>query len=142
MEYPMHFLCRRCRFPPILSFTFVFVKNSSRRLVYLDWVRGVAVVIMLQGHVLEGWLRPEDRTSSWFWFSQYLGGFPAPIFLFLVGASLALVLDRMRAKGASIGELAMKVLRRSGWILFLAYAFRIEQFLMWYPGSHWSDVFR
>jgi uncharacterized membrane protein len=105
-------------------------------------MRGLAVVIMLQGHVLEGWLRPQDRSSEWFWLSQFLGGLPAPIFLFLVGASLALVLDRMRAKGASMAQLALRVLRRGAWILVLAYAFRIEQFLMWYPGSLWTDIFR
>ena len=116
--------------------------NSSKRLVYLDWMRGLAVVIMLQGHVLEGWLRPQDRNTEWFWLSQFLGGLPAPVFLFLVGTSLALVLDRMRAKGASVGRLAMRVVRRSAWILLLAYAFRIEQFLMWYPDSQWNDVFR
>src|SRR3954468_20009937 len=105
-------------------------------------MRGLAAVIMLQGHVFDGWVRAQDRTSEWFWLSQFLGGLPAPIFLFLVGTSLALVLDRMRAKGASIGQLAMRVFRRSAWLLLLVYAFRIEQFLMWYPGSHWSDVFR
>jgi hypothetical protein len=48
----------------------------------------------------------------------------------------------MRANGASSRELAVKVLRRGGWILLLAYAFRVEQFLVWYPHSAWSDVFR
>src|SRR5688572_18842620 len=116
--------------------------TSSRRVVYLDWMRGLAAVIMLQGHVLEGWLRPEDRTGEWFWLSQFLGGLPAPIFLFLVGTSLALVLDRMRAKGASGVQMAVTVLRRGGWILLLAYAFRVEQFLMWYPGPPLSDLLR
>ena len=139
----MHFLCRRRTFASILFvLLFVLPMTSSNRLAYLDWMRGLAVLIMLQGHVLEGWLRPEDRDTEWFWLSQFLGGLPAPIFLFLVGASLALVLDRMRAKGASARQLAMRVVRRGGWILLLAYAFRLEQFLMWYPGSHWDDVFR
>src|SRR5262245_24248367 len=97
---------------------------------------------MLQGHVMEAWVRPQDRSSEWFWFSQFLGGLPAPIFLFLVGVSLALVLDRMREKGASSRDLATKVLRRGSWILLLAYAFRIEQFLIWYPASQWVDLFR
>jgi uncharacterized membrane protein len=105
-------------------------------------MRGLAVLIMLQGHVLDGWVRPEDRSGEWFWLSQFLGGLPAPIFLFLVGVSLALVLDRMREKGAPYGALASKVLRRGGWILLLAYAFRIEQFVVWYPQSQWSEVFR
>src|SRR5437764_15439954 len=103
-------------------------------------MRGLAAAIMLQGHVMDGWVRPEDRSSEWFWLSQFLGGLPAPIFLFLVGTSLALILDRMRSKGASVGQLATRVLRRAGWILLLAYGFRVEQFLMWYPGSQWSDL--
>src|SRR5438477_5624537 len=105
-------------------------------------MRGLAALIMLQGHALDAWVRPADRSGEWFWFSQFLGGLPAPIFLFLVGTSLALLLDRMRSKGASHWQLAMRVARRSAWILLLAYAFRIEQFLMWYPASQWRDVFR
>jgi uncharacterized membrane protein len=118
------------------------VTKNANRLPYLDWMRGLAVVIMLQGHVMDGWLRPQDRTSEWFWLSQFLGGFPAPIFLFLVGVSLALALDKMRAKGASSSELVWKVVRRGGWILLLAYAFRVEQFLVWYPASEWSGILR
>ncbi|PYS00134.1 MAG: hypothetical protein DMG12_18675 [Acidobacteria bacterium] len=105
-------------------------------------MRGLAVVLMLQGHVLDGWVRPQERTGEWFWLSQFLGGFPAPIFLFLVGISLAMVLDRKRARGASTAELARNVVRRGGGILLLAYAFRLEQFLVWYPASDWGDVFR
>src|SRR3977135_42941 len=105
-------------------------------------MRGLAVVLMLQGHLFDGWVRPQDRTGEWFWLSQFLGGFPAPIFLFLVGVSLALVLDRMRAKGASPAELALKVVRRGGWILLLAYAFRLEQFLVWSPASQWTDLLK
>lgn len=116
--------------------------KTSNRLPYLDWMRGLGVLIMLQGHVLESWVRPQDRSGEWFRMSQFLGGLPAPIFLFLVGVSLALVLDRMRSKGASTAQLCSKVLRRSGWILFLAYAFRFEQYVMWYPASKGTDVFR
>jgi uncharacterized membrane protein len=118
------------------------VTHKSNRLVYLDWMRGLAVLIMLQGHVIDAWVRPADRSGEWFWLSQFLGGLPAPIFLFLVGVSLAIVLDRMRAKGASLQELVMKIIRRAGWILLLAYVFRIEQFLVWYPASQWSDLFK
>ena len=118
------------------------MRTQSDRLAYLDWMRGMAAAIMLQGHVFDGWLRPQDRTSEWFWLSQFMGGLPAPTFLFLVGVSLALVLDRMRSKGASTANLIQRVVRRGAWILFLAYAFRIEQFLVWYPASDWSGVFR
>jgi uncharacterized membrane protein len=118
------------------------VTKNLHRLTYLDWMRGLAVLIMLQGHVIDSWVRPQDRSREWFWLSQFLGGLPAPIFLFLVGVSLAFVLDRMRAKGASSRDLVLKVLRRGGWIMLLAYAFRLEQFLVWYPASQWDGVFK
>src|SRR5256885_8048509 len=98
-------------------------------------MRGLAGVLMLQGHLFDGWLRPQDRSGEWFWLSQFLGGLPAPIFLFLVGVSLAIVLDKMRAKGASVRDLALKVVCRSGGVLALAFVFRLGQILMWYPAS-------
>jgi len=118
------------------------VVKTSKRLSYLDWMRGLLVLIMLQGHVVDAWVRPQDRSGEWFWLSQFLGGLPAPFFLFLVGVSLALVLDRLRVRGASPRDLALKVLRRGGWLLFLAYVFRVEQFLVWYPASLWKDLWK
>ena len=115
---------------------------TKTRLGCLDWMRGLAAGIMLQGHVLDGWLRPHERSGEWFWLSQFLGGMPAPIFLFLVGVSLALVLDKMRSRNASSGAIFGKVVRRAGWILLLAYAFRLEQYLAWYPGAQWEGVFK
>src|SRR5437868_2563015 len=83
------------------SFRKVFqhrLKRQSARLDYLDWLRGLAALIMLQGHAFDNWLHPQYRDGEWFWLSQFLGGLPAPIFLFLTGVSLALVLDRMRSE--------------------------------------------
>ena len=87
---------------------------TSNRLRYLDWMRGLAAFIMLQGHVMDGWLRPQDRSGEWFWLSQFLGGLPAPIFLFLVGVSLAIVLDSMRAKGAPVRSVFIEGKRMDG----------------------------
>jgi uncharacterized membrane protein len=118
------------------------VVKTSNRLTYLDWLRGLAALIMLQGHVIDAWVQPQDRSSEWFWLSQFLGGLPAPMFLFLVGVSLALMLGRMRENGATSRDLTIKIVRRGLWILFLAYVFRVEQFLIWYPASRWSDIFK
>lgn len=105
-------------------------------------MRGLAAAIMLQGHVLEGWVRVQDRWGEWFWLSQFLGGLPAPIFFFLVGVSLSLVTDKMRAKDLPLMGIVRTVLRRSGWILLLAYAFRLQQYLAWYPYSSWDGIFK
>ena len=57
---------------------------------YLDWMRGLAVVIMVFWHTLDAWTTPVDKASGAFWYCQLIGGFGAPIFLFLAGVSVAL----------------------------------------------------
>ena len=85
---------------------------SSVRLAPIDWMRGLACVLMFQTHCYDAWLSPEARRSTFFMYSQLLGTFPAPLFLFLAGISFALVTDRMRAKGASANEVAKTTIRR------------------------------
>ena len=41
-------------------------KSSPQRLQYLDWVRGLGAVIMLQGHVFDSYLRPDLRPGAAF----------------------------------------------------------------------------
>src|SRR5207244_7875792 len=84
----MHFLCRRRMFTRIL---FGLRMTSPNRLAYLDWMRGLAVLIMLQGHVLKGWLGLRDRGREWFWLNRFLGGLPGPNCLFSVETRLASV---------------------------------------------------
>src|SRR5689334_8102068 len=115
---------------------------KKSRLLYLDWLRGLAVLLMIQVHVLDSFLREDLRTSTVYQFSQFVGGWAAPLFLFMAGMSLTLVFDRLRQKGASPSELMKKALTRGGWILGLAFAFRFEQFLVWYPYAPWSDVLK
>ena len=105
-------------------------------------MRGLAVLIMLQGHAFDRWLRTDFRGGALFDLSQVFGGFPAPIFLFLVGSSMAIVVERLRRKGTSGSRRFLRVAKRGGLILLLAYAFRIEQYLVWYPASDWVGIFR
>ena len=57
---------------------------------YLDWMRGLAVVIMVGWHTLDSWTTPADKATDAFWYCMLIGGFGAPIFLFLAGLSVAL----------------------------------------------------
>ena len=62
---------------------------ASRR-GYLDWLRGLAVLIMIEAHLMDSWTRSPDRESEAFRWSATLGGFGAPLFRFLAGVSVAL----------------------------------------------------
>jgi hypothetical protein len=73
--------------------------TSSYRLEYLDWVRGIGAVIMLQGHVFHSFLRPELKTTGAYTLSQFVGGMPPALFLFLTGVTLAFLMDSIQRKG-------------------------------------------
>jgi uncharacterized membrane protein len=115
---------------------------SKSRLQYIDWLRGLAVVFMIQVHVTNSFLDESFRTTVWYTLSQFLGGLAAPAFLFTAGISIAIVFDRMVEKGATRPQLLEKAVRRAAWIFVLAYAFRIEQVVTWYPYGNWSDILK
>src|SRR5437870_4028844 len=48
---------------------------------------------MLQGHVFDSFLRTDQRGGGAFMVSQFLGGMPPAIFLFLTGVTLAFLMD-------------------------------------------------
>jgi peptidoglycan/LPS O-acetylase OafA/YrhL len=116
-------------------------KTSSHRLEYLDWVRGLGAVIMLQGHVFHSFLKPELREGGPYLLSQFVGGMPPAIFLFLTGVTLAFLMDSTERKGLPPLERAFTALRRSGYLFFLAFAFRIQLWIFAWPAP-WTDLFR
>ena len=83
-----------------------------KRLSYIDWMRGLACVLMFQTHCYDSWLSPAARNSPTFVWSQLLGTLPAPLFIFLSGISFALVTERLREKSAAPGEIARTTIRR------------------------------
>src|SRR5436309_16067473 len=116
--------------------------EKSQRLSHIDWMRGLACVLMFQTHCYDSWLSPEARKTAFFHVSQLRGTFPAPLFVFLAGVSFALVTDRLRAKGASRNAIARTTIRRSAEIFGLALLFRLQEFALGYPWSPWSDLLR
>jgi uncharacterized membrane protein len=97
---------------------------------------------MIQVHVFDSFLQENLHETESYRLSQFLGGLAAPLFLFMAGISLAIVFDRMREKEASSVQLIERALRRGAWILLLAYAFRVEQLVTWYPYANWADVWK
>jgi uncharacterized membrane protein len=97
---------------------------------YLDWLRGVAVLIMIEAHTLDAWTRLDDRGHSAYAWAMILGGFGAPVFLFLAGIALALASGSRLRKGRSAAE-AAALARRRGWqILGLAFLFRLQSWII------------
>ncbi len=96
-----------------------------RRLRYVDWLRGFAVLLMMQTHAYDAWLSPAAKETTFFVVSRYLGGYPAALFLFLAGVSLALVAHGRQRRGEPSGRIARQALGRAGMVLVYAVFFRL-----------------
>ena len=116
--------------------------SSTYRLAYIDWMRGLACVLMFQTHCYDSWLNPEARKTTFFMWSQLGGTLPAPLFLFLAGISFALVTDKLRQKGLVPNAIAQKTIRRGAEILALGLLFRLQEFVIAWGWSPWSDLLR
>ena len=117
-------------------------RNTSGRLAFLDWMRGFAVLIILQGHVFDSFTRPELRGQGPYIFSQFMGGIAPAIFLFLTGITMAFLIDRSERKGLAPVERLKTGLRRSGYLLMLAFLFRAQMWIFGYPFSGWHDLLK
>ena len=112
------------------------------RLRYIDWLRGLACLGMIEVHAYDAWLNGSGRASTFFRQSQFSGTIPAPLFMFLAGIAAALLMDRMRRKGAPAGEIAARLIRRGAQIFGLGMLFRIQEFLLGLPKAPWTDLLR
>jgi uncharacterized membrane protein len=115
---------------------------ARSRLAYIDWMRGLACVLMFQTHCYDSWLSPQARKSTFFMWSQLGGTLPAPLFLFLAGISFALVTDKLRQKGADAGQIASTTIRRGAEIFALGLLFRLQEYAIAFPWAPWTDLLR
>jgi uncharacterized membrane protein len=116
--------------------------SQRNRLLYLDWLRGVAGIIMLQGHVFQAFVKPDLRGGAAYMLSQFLGGMPPAIFLFLTGITLAFLMDSMERKGLSQWSRITGTLRRAGYLFGIALLFRVQLWVFSWPGSAWTNLLK
>jgi len=115
---------------------------AKPRLAYIDWMRGLACVLMFQTHCYDSWLGLDARKSTFFMWSQLGGTLPAPLFLFLAGISFALVTDKLRQKGADPNQIARTTILRGAEIFALGLLFRVQEYVLGLPWAPWTDLLR
>ena len=119
------------------------IQAPARRLAYIDWMRGLACVLMFQTHCYDSWMSPEAKKSSSLIAWSRLGGtLPAPLFIFLAGVSFALVTEKLREKGVARSAIAKQTIRRGAEIFGMGLLFRVQEFALGYPWSPWTDLLR
>src|SRR5260370_10436326 len=119
------------------------IQTPAGRLPYIDWMRGLACVLMFQTDWYESWMRREAKKSSSLIAWSRLGGtLPAPLFIFLAGVSFALVTEKLREKGIARDAIAKQTILRGAELFGMGLLFRLQEFALGYPWAPWTDLLR
>jgi uncharacterized membrane protein len=112
------------------------------RLPFLDWMRGVAAVIMLQGHTFHSFATPQARNEGPYNLSQFFGGIGPAIFLLLTGVTYAFIMAGGERKGLSTWTKWTGALRRARYLFILAFLFRFQMWAFAFGQSSWTDLLK
>jgi len=102
--------------------------GKPRRLDFIDLLRGWAVIIMIETHVLNATLLPSLRDGIPFKVMDFINGLVAPAFLFASGLAYAVVTRRKINDYLSFGFPLVKQLWRLLFILIIGYGLHIPKF--------------
>ncbi|HVI95783.1 MAG TPA: heparan-alpha-glucosaminide N-acetyltransferase domain-containing protein [Anaeromyxobacter sp.] len=119
--------------------------SPPRRKLWLDWQRGLAVLFMIEVHVLDAWLAPAARAGGAFDVLRMIGGLAAPGFLYMAGLSQALADASLERRGVAPPLRRRHAFGRAAWLLGVAYAFRLAEYLLggaWRRLGGFADVLR
>lgn len=117
--------------------------TAPTRRLYIDWLRGVAVLVMIMWHSIDSWTVPDAavRKSASFGVIIFFAGWAAPLFLFLAGVALPLAGAARMARGLDRRAVSA-MLQRRGWQVFLiAHLFRLQSFLL-NPNGSWNGLLK
>lgn len=96
---------------------------------------------MIEAHVLDAWTLRSERGSVAFGYLNILGGFAAPLFLWLAGVSLVLAAEQGLLKHGNRGAAGRSLMRRGLEIFILAFVFRAQSFIV-SPGNPLVSLLR
>jgi uncharacterized membrane protein len=101
---------------------------SSRRLAFIDLLRGWAVIVMIETHVVNATIQKSIAEAPWFEVINFINGLVAPTFLFASGMAFAVTTRRKREAYLSFGTPLLKQLWRLLFILIIAYILHLPKF--------------
>jgi len=103
----------------------VHSSEPKHRVIFIDLLRAIAVLQMVQGHTIDVLLAPELRTAEFpiynIWY--FLRGMTAPIFMFTAGTTFTYLFKSVR-KPFEENYRVKKGIRRALLLLFIGYILR------------------
>jgi uncharacterized membrane protein len=101
---------------------------GSRRVEFIDLLRGWAVIVMIETHVVNATLLPALRQSDFHHVLTFLNGLVAPTFVFASGMAFAITLRRKIADYIRWTPVLAKQIGRLLMILAIGYILHIPKF--------------
>lgn len=101
--------------------------KSKKRFLFLDILRGIAVIEMINGHSLDALLSLSQKSSLFYQIWMHVRGYTAPLFLFASGISFALsTIDRKEY--LIFSEKLYTRIKRLIFVIFLGYTLHLPYF--------------
>jgi len=95
---------------------------------------------MIQCHAFNSFTRLDLHDTSGYVLTQFIGGMAAPLFLFMAGMTFGFQMEGLEARGSGGLRRWWASLRRAGYVLALAYAFRFTNWLGSFPNASLEDL--
>jgi uncharacterized membrane protein len=118
-------------------------KGGGQRYGFVDLLRGFALVVMIETHVVNAYLPAALRRGEFYFWLSFVNGLVAPSFLFASGFSIVLQARRKWEDWLHLGPAFWKQMRRMGFILLVAYFihlpdFGLRKFLVPHDPAFWK----
>lgn len=116
------------------------LQTGSKRYGFVDLLRGFAIVVMIETHVMNAYLPMTLKQGSpfFFWLS-FVNGLVAPTFLFAAGFSLILQGSTQWDNWIHLRLPFWKQMRRLGFICLVAYFTHLQGFSLSRYLTNWND---
>jgi uncharacterized membrane protein len=116
-------------------------RKKRQRIDAVDWLRGLAVLLMIQTHLYDAWCDKAAKATVAYGWTRFIGGIPSRLFLLLVGVSMAIRFESQLAAKVDRATMVRTAVRRGLEVIALGYLFRLQEYVL---GGFWDwhDLFR
>lgn len=102
--------------------------SEKKRALFIDLLRGLVLIIMIEVHVFNELLIPSIKAERWFSYLNFINGLVAPSFLFVSGLVFVLSLQRGVEELRKFGSVFWKKVGRIFLIFIAGYSLHLPYF--------------
>jgi uncharacterized membrane protein len=101
---------------------------EKKRFIFVDLLRGLALLVMIEVHVFNAFLDPSIKNQTWFIVLNFINGLVAPSFLFVSGFAFILSTNTSAEKLKIFTPAILKRLSRIGMVFLVGYSLHLPGF--------------